>query len=460
MPAALVVVLAAAVVPAAAQESGRDLYMQRCFWCHGEQGFGDGPSADGMVPRPRDFVAAEYKIRSTPSGHLPTDEDLFDAIARGRSGTPMPGWETILDQGQIRGLVDYLKSLSPRFATETREPIPEPPSQPASVERGAEVYQTARCFMCHGNVGRGDGGITAALNYTWGLSYSARDFTRGWTFKGRHEPRDIYMRITGGLSGTPMGPFADYLSDQERWDLAHYVTSLDQEPEETSEDFVVAAEHVDGEIPGPNDGAWDSVRAVSVPLAGQVVLDPPSRWWGPTVGSVSVRAMWSNTELGLRLEWNDPTGPEDRALDSALVQFAKLPGSKPYFLFGDADNPVQVWEWHADGSVEQWSAAGNGNTEYAPAQVQVDASWSEGRWHVVFRRHLVGEPEFQTGSFVPVLFSIRDGANGEFENIRAISTWLYATLEQPGSSRAWLVALAWVLGAVIVELWLVGRLRS
>lgn len=458
--AAVGLVLAATALPATAQDSGRDIYMERCFWCHGEQGLGDGPSAEGMVPRPRDFVAAEYKIRSTPSGSLPTDDDLFDAIARGRSGTPMTGWETILDDEEIRGLVSYLKSLSPRFATATREPIAEPPSQPGSAERGAEVYQRARCFMCHGNAGRGDGGITAALNYQWGLSYSARDFTRGWTFKGRHESRDIYMRITGGLSGTPMGPFADYLSDQERWDLAHYITSLDEEPAETSEDFVVAAVHIDDEIPGPTDEAWNSAPTVTVPLAGQVVLDPPFRWWVPTVGSVSVQALWNDAEIGLQLEWDDPTGPADRALDSALLQFAKLPGGKPYFLFGDADNPVQVWQWHADGSVEEWTATGSGQSEYVVAQVQVDASWSDGRWHAVFRRQLLGEPEFQTRSFVPVLFSIRDGANGEFDNTRAISTWLYATLEPPGSQRSWLLALVWVLGAVIVELWLVGRLQS
>ena len=124
-------------------EVGRALYMKRCFWCHGEQGHGDGPSAVGMFPRPRDFVRADYKIRSTAHGRLPTDEDLLRLITRGVPGTPMPAWEKILTPHERWQLVYFLKSLSPRFKTEKREPIAVPPNQ-ASVERGKELYRGAR----------------------------------------------------------------------------------------------------------------------------------------------------------------------------------------------------------------------------------------------------------------------------------------------------------------------------
>ncbi len=452
------VTLLMAVPPSLAQVTGRDLYRQRCFWCHGEEGKGDGPSAVGMFPRPRDLVQADYKIRSTPPGQLPTEEDIFRVISSGLPGTPMPGWENILSGEERWELVSYLQSLSPRFQSEEPEPL-SLPSGTGSAERGQEIYRTARCFMCHGQEGRADGGITAALNFEWGLPHWARDFTRGWTFKGGHEPRDIYLRITGGLTGTPMGPYQDLLSQQERWDLAHYVASLDQEPDVTSDDFVVVAAPVDAEIPEtPEAPDWQRARPIAVPLGGTGVRRTP--WPIPTATTATVRALWSAQGIGFLLEWNDPTGPESAFSDSALLQFAAQDGSKPYFLLGNADNSVKICRWHSDNSAEQWTATGEGNIQSHSASFRVSSSWKDGRWQVIFRGPLGDEPAFETGGFVPVLLSVSDGANAEFGNARAISTWLYATLEPAPSLRPWLSGLVWLLGAVIVELWVVFRLKS
>jgi hypothetical protein len=99
-------------------------------------------------------------------------------------------------------------------------------------------------------------------------------------------------------------------------------------------------------------------------------------------------------------------------------------------------------------------------SETHPADFRVNSSWKEGRWRLTFRRALAGEPAFEPGKFVPILFSVRDGANGESGNVRAISTWLYVTLEKPPSMRPWLLALAFVMGAVIVEFWILARVRS
>ncbi|MCH8851439.1 MAG: hypothetical protein IID41_02180, partial [Planctomycetes bacterium] len=59
-----------------------------------------------------------------------------------------------------------------------------------------------------------------------------------------------------------------------------------------------------------------------------------------------------------------------------------------------------------------------------------------------------------------VVFAVRDGANGEIGNNRAVSTWLYATLERPKSARPWLIAIAYFFGAVIGELWILSRLNG
>lgn len=442
------------------QDPGRTLYMERCFWCHGEEGQGDGPSAVGMFPRPRDFVQADYKIRSTHHGQLPTDDDLFQVISEGLPGTPMPGWDPILTEEERWQLVSYLKSFSPRFQSENPEPL-SLPTETGSSGRGEEVYRNARCFMCHGEAGRGDGGITRALDFEWGRPHRARDFTRGWTFRGGREPRDLYLRITGGINGTPMGPYRDLLSDQERWDLAHYVASLDSEPEETSDDFVVAAAHIEGEIPQtPSASEWQQAQSVLVPLAGQVVLDPTTRWFTPTAGSVRVRGLWNGQRIGFLLEWNDPTGPTGTLPDSAYLQFAVQEASKPYFLFGGEEEPVKIWQWHTGNGVEEWTASGNGNTQSHAAGIRVNSLWNEGRWQVILQGPLQSEPRFQAGGFVPVLFSVSDGANSEFGNASAISTWLYVTLKPTPSLRPWLSALVWMLGAVIAEIWIVSRLKS
>ncbi|MBI4326074.1 MAG: c-type cytochrome [Chloroflexi bacterium] len=334
----------------------------------------------------------------------------------------------------------------------------------ASVDRGRKVYRQAKCFLCHGEAGRGDGEITARLNFEWGLPFSARDLTRGWTFLGGHTPAEIYLRITGGLNGTPMGPYQDLLTEQERWDLAHYVASLDQEANETCEDFLIIAAFTRGKIPlQPEAAEWKKARLVHVPLAGQVVRNPPARWWTPTVGSATVRALWNGQNLGLLVEWNDPTGPGPALrnwADSALVQFAASPELRPHFLFGQADSPVKVWHWQAQTGAESWTATGLDKLQAEVPGFKVASTWKDGRWHVLFQGALASEPGLAVGSFVPTLFSVRDGANGERDNVRAISTWLYTTLETPPSARPWLLALACILATAIAEVGLLSRLRS
>ena len=60
----------------AGPDPGRTSYDKHCALCHGTAGKGDGPAADLLLPRPRDFTAGKYKIRTTPSGQLPTDDSL------------------------------------------------------------------------------------------------------------------------------------------------------------------------------------------------------------------------------------------------------------------------------------------------------------------------------------------------------------------------------------------------
>jgi len=58
-------------------------YRRYCAGCHGDYGDANGENAVWLDPKPRDFTIATFKCRSTLTGTLPTDEDIFNTIARG-----------------------------------------------------------------------------------------------------------------------------------------------------------------------------------------------------------------------------------------------------------------------------------------------------------------------------------------------------------------------------------------
>ena len=122
----------------AQQPHGRALYDKHCAECHGAEGKGDGPGAAYLAPGPRDFASGKYKIRSTETGTVPTDDDLIQSVRVGLYGTAMPGWDGILSDADIRDVVGYIKGLSPAFATPPKvvRALAPVPSSPESIGRG------------------------------------------------------------------------------------------------------------------------------------------------------------------------------------------------------------------------------------------------------------------------------------------------------------------------------------
>src|SRR2546422_9163271 len=70
--------------------AGKNLYRRYCIGCHGPDGDGAGENAQWIDPKPRDFTLGVFKCRSTPTGTLPTDQDLLNAMSRGFVTTNMP----------------------------------------------------------------------------------------------------------------------------------------------------------------------------------------------------------------------------------------------------------------------------------------------------------------------------------------------------------------------------------
>jgi cbb3-type cytochrome c oxidase subunit III len=212
---------------------GKTIYESRCVECHGASGRGDGPAGSHLSPAPRDFTSAKYKIRSTETGSIPTDTDMAQSIKQGLAGSAMPAWSGILSDADIRDVVEYLKTLSPRFAGETPKVVALPPpvaSSADSIARGQKAFDKLQCGKCHGTDGRGAGAVATEFQDDWRQPLHSTDLTKPWTFHGGSTPRDVFLRFRTGMSGTPMPSFADAASDAEMWDLANYVVSLAGKP--------------------------------------------------------------------------------------------------------------------------------------------------------------------------------------------------------------------------------------
>ena len=220
---------------------GEWVYRGLCVGCHGVDGDGNGAVwelADVYAPehklprRPRDFTEAVFKLRSTPSGSFPTDVDLFKSISRGLvADNDMPSFKFLPERDRW-AVVAYIKTLSPRWEDEAEfqeDPIAiaEPPlPEPSMLTAGKDVYARMQCAECHGPVGKGDGPSAPGLEDDSGLPIVPRDFTDAAQFVGDSSPKGVYQTFTTGLDGTPMPSFADFLDEQQRWQLVWYVISL------------------------------------------------------------------------------------------------------------------------------------------------------------------------------------------------------------------------------------------
>jgi cytochrome c oxidase cbb3-type subunit 2 len=207
---------------------GREVYEGHCVGCHGIKGDGNGPAATFLSPRPRNFTLGVFKFRTTPSGSLPTDGDLYRTVTRGVRWTAMPTWHELPDKERL-AVVTFIKTFSTRWKEEKPEPpvvVGDPPrATPELVARGKDLYQKAKCFQCHGDTGKGDG--VSAPDLTDDLKFPIRpaDFTRG-QFKGGSTVQDIFRTMSLGLDGTPMPSYADSMNEEERWAISYFVLSL------------------------------------------------------------------------------------------------------------------------------------------------------------------------------------------------------------------------------------------
>jgi len=203
---------------------GAEVYRLRCIPCHGVNGNGKGIHAARLLVPARDFTKGVFEIRSTPTGALPTDEDLFRSISRGMHGSAMIPWNW-LPEDERWAVVAHVKAFSPRFREEgPGEPlaVPEtPPETPELLARGEVAWRKNGCEKCHGETGEGDGPSAPTLRRDGGRPIRPLPFSGGRFLRGS-SMRDLWLTLATGLDGTPMPSYAA-TSPEELWALAAWV---------------------------------------------------------------------------------------------------------------------------------------------------------------------------------------------------------------------------------------------
>ena len=520
----------------AQRESGKRVYVKYCSQCHGEQGDGEGYATPHLLPKPRNFTSGKFKVRTTPTGALPTHQDLVNIIRRGMPYTSMPAWPNLADQ-DVSNLAYFIKSFSPDFANPEIVPEAVPlPSTPSStqesIDLGKKLYEETGCPRCHGTLGRGDGPSAPTLKDDWGSPIRAADLAQSWTFRGGSSREDIFRTMTTGFNGTPMPGFLDALTPEQRWAITDYIASLSGSDGPGYTNLVVA-KHAQEPIDLSRGAAsFESAPVARFPIIGQIM--EPGRAFHPPTTSVTVQAIYDAESIALLVRWHDmsaeksgtngpslavppeeeeeaspvtgsgagapeqsvwgeeatatappgeaptPGAAEDPFADAAAEPAAapsefsdavavqiptQLPSGarKPYFIFGDAENSVDLFFFDLARS-EPLQFTGKGSADIAPndtGDATGVASYDRGEWSVIFKRPLRPDSgaRFSPGEFVPIAFSVWDGLSRERGNRRGLTVWysLYVEPEVVPTAVGPMIRTALVILAI--ELAVIGWVR-
>ena len=90
-----------------------EMYRQQCLHCHGASGGGDGPTANFLEPRPRDYRQGIFKWVAVGYQEQPRRADLYKILHDGVNGTSMPSFARF-SHGELHDLVDYVRLLAIR----------------------------------------------------------------------------------------------------------------------------------------------------------------------------------------------------------------------------------------------------------------------------------------------------------------------------------------------------------
>ena len=397
-----------------------------------------------------------------------------------------------------------------------------------SADAGKKLFEDTGCIRCHGQLGRGDGPSAPTLKDDFDRPIRAADLSQNWTFRGGSTREDIFRTMSTGFNGTPMPSFADSLTPEQRWAITDYIISLggasgtSGSPGYTN---LVAVRHVQD----PIDLKKGAANFATAPVARLAVIGQimePGRAFHPPATSVLVQAIYDAENVAVLVRWHDmsaqktgnngpalpvpaeeeeepatdtgggpsanpfgdqevkpaagaqpanpfgeaaePAAPPSEFSDAVAIQIpSQTPtgARKPYFIFGDSQNPVDLWFFDlAKETPTRFTGKGSAsvaeNTD-AGGLTGV-ASYDQGEWSVIFMRPRKGNDStaaFTPGEFLPVAFSVWDGFSRERGNRRALTLWysFYVEPEVLPSAVGPMVRTALII--LLLELAVIGWVR-
>jgi mono/diheme cytochrome c family protein len=405
---------------------GKKLFEENgCVKCHGTLGRGDGPSAPTLTDDWGHPIRAADLTQSWTFRGGESREDIFRAMSTGLNGTPMPSFADALNVEQRWAITDFIESLSgtdgPGY---TNLVVARHVDDPIDLAKGTANFESAR---------------VARFPIIGQITEPGRAFhppTTSVTVQAIYDTESIALLV--------------------RWhDMSAQKTgkngpSLPVPPEEEEEPAVGA---------GASGGAGAGGSGGSV--FGDAEVAPTSPGQSQTPGGAPQPGADPFAEAE-----PEPAGRPSEFSDAVAIQIpSQVPtgARKPYFIFGDAQNPVDLWFFDL-ARPEPLQFTGRGSGEIAPndtGDVTGVASYDRGEWSVIFKRPLLassGAP-FSPGEFMPVAFSVWDGFSRERGNRRGLSVWysIYLGPEAVPSVVGPMIRTA--IFFLVIELIVIGMVR-
>ncbi len=413
---------------------GRIVYEEQgCAACHGEVGRGDGPSAPTLVNDKGDPIrVADLTQRWTYRGG-PTKQDIYRTFSTGLNGTPMPSYADSLEVEDRQHLVNYVYSMGdgddPNYGTLITAVYSEDAIDLQDAEALEAQFADAPMtrFPLVGQITEpGRNFFPSATSVEAQAIYSRNDiaFRVSWN--------DLRADTDGRNSPALEVPM---------WDEDNGIGGDDGG--DGGDGGFFGVEEASGD-----DGGFFGVEEAPADDGGFFGVEEASDddFFG---GDDDFFGGGSSGDDGA--EFSDAV-----ALQFPVSLAEEGSPIKPYFLFGDAQNPVDLWFVNlAYGVADTFRARGGGQVDPTEADtVEAVASYDQGEWTVTFKRRRASRAgvSFAEQQYTPVAFNVWDGFNRERGAKRSLSSWFYVYTEPSVQQSTAMPILRAALIVLVVEL--------
>ena len=138
------------------------------------------------------------------------------AATPGASGTPVAA-----ASGAAAGVEEDYANAEGQTGYEEVMALTAVASTPDSVAKGKAVFEgLGNCVSCHGATGAGDGDAGKALDPPPRNLHATAEYKYG------AGPHGIYRTVFYGADGTGMAPLEGVLTEEQVWQVTHYVQTL------------------------------------------------------------------------------------------------------------------------------------------------------------------------------------------------------------------------------------------